>query len=82
MYKISWLKGKNENKFGIPKILGMEVFELDDLENADKKLNQLKKENYNTVIITNVVASHSQDIITKYKKDENINIIISREKNE
>jgi len=81
MYKIFWLKGQNENKFNIPKMLGMEVFELEDLEKTDEKLNELKKDNYNIVVISNTVAAHSQDLIKKYKNDENFNIIISREKN-
>ena len=77
MYRISWVKGKEDKCFKTFKALGFDVFEVDDLENVDKQLQKLKKENYNTIVISNLVASYSKDIITKYKNDSNINIIIA-----
>lgn len=79
--KVSWLKSINDNEsFSNIKRMGFEVIELEDLEDTDKTLNNLYKQNYNTVIISNEVASFSQDIIKKYRKNENINIIITPSK--
>lgn len=75
---ISWLKSSDDKKsFRIFKGLGMDVYELDDLEQTDKKINELIEQKYNTIIISKEVASFSEDIIKKYNKTENINIIIS-----
>lgn len=38
--------------------------------------------NRDTIILTNEVASFSEDIIKKYNKNENINIIITPNKEE
>lgn len=78
--KISWLKSKNDNKsFKFQKNMGLDVYEIEDLEQTDLKINELTK-NYNTIIISNEVASFSTDIIKKYAKDDNINIVIARNK--
>lgn len=80
MMKISWLKSKNDNKsFKFQKNMGLDVYEIEDLEQTDLKINELTK-NYNTIIISNEVASFSTDIIKKYAKDDNINIVIARNK--
>ena len=63
---ISWIKS-----------VGMDVFEIENLEDTDKKIKELIDRKYNTIIISNELASFSQDIITKYKNMESINIIIS-----
>ena len=71
----------NDNKnFIFPKKLGMPVYELEDLEKIDEKISELYNENYTTIIISNEVASFSQDIISKYKNRKNINIIITPNK--
>ena len=76
--KISWIKyEKDINTFKMPERLGFDVFKLQDLEDTDKKINELVKNQYDTIIISNQVASSSQDIIKKYGKNENINIIIT-----
>lgn len=76
--KISWIKSANDNKsFKIFKNLGLDVFELEDLETTDSKISDLIKENYNTIVISNELASFSTDIIKKYNNTENINIIIA-----
>lgn len=77
MYKISWIKFEDEDKFNIPKRFGMEVYNINDLEKIDDKLRSFKEQKYNTIVISSTVASFSGDIITKYKKDKDINIIIS-----
>lgn len=74
---ISWLKSSRDDKtFKLIKILGMDVYEIDDLEKTDEKIKELVKQNYNTIIVSNEVASFSGDIIKKYNKKEDINIII------
>lgn len=80
---ISWLKSTNDNKsFKIFKGLGMDVYEIDDLDETDKKIKELVDKKYSTIVISNELASFSEDIIKKYSKKENINIIIAPGKNE
>ena len=55
----------------------MDVFDLDNLEETDKLLKELINKKYNTIVLSNEVASFSEDIIKKYKNKENINIIIA-----
>lgn len=75
---ISWIKSSKDNKsFKVFKGLGMDVYEIDDLEKTDEKIRELIEQKYNTIVISNEVASFSEDIIKKYRKVENINIIIS-----
>ena len=76
---ISWLKSSRDNKsFKLFKGLGMDVYEIDDLDKTDEKIKELVEEQkYNTIVISNEIASFSEDIIKKYSKTENINIIIA-----
>ncbi len=75
---ISWLKSSNDNKsFRLFKGLGMDVYEIEDLEQTDEKIKELVEQKYNTIVISNEVASFSEDIIKKYNKTEDINIIIA-----
>ena len=75
---ISWLKSSNDKKsFKVFKTLGMDVYEIEDLEKTDDKIKKLIEQKYNTIILSNEVASFSQDIINKYNKTEDINIIIA-----
>ena len=75
--KVSWIKYEKDKKnFRIPENLGFDVFKLHDIDNIDNKINELIKNKYNTIIISNEVAGFSEDIIKKYSKNENINIII------
>lgn len=75
---ISWIKSSNDNRsFKIFKNLGMDVYEVDDLDKIDEKIKELVEQQYNTIVISNEVAGFSQDIIKKYNKKENINIIIA-----
>lgn len=78
MLRITWVKyEKDKESFLVPKRLGMDVIELQDLEQTDKKLEELVQKNCTAIIVSNEVASFSQDIIQKYAFDENVNILIS-----
>ena len=78
---ISWLKYVNDKKsFKIFKAFGMDVFEIEDLDKTDEKIEELVKQNYNTIVLSNQVANFSEDIIKKYSKKDNINIIIAQGK--
>ena len=75
---ISWIKSSKDKKsFKIFKKLGMDVYEIDDLEKTDHKIKELVEHKYNTIVISNEVASFSEDIVKKYNKMEDINIIIA-----
>lgn len=76
--KISWIKAENDNySFKLFKGLGFDVFELENPEETDAKLKELLNKNYDTIVISNELASFSEDIIKKYNKKENVNIIIT-----
>ena len=74
--KISFIKYEKEKDFKIPKLFGMNVEEIKELEQIDEKIEELKKQKYTTVIIPNELASFSENIINKYKYDNSLNIII------
>lgn len=79
--KISWIKYEKDNKnFIMPERLGFDVFKLNNPEETDKKIDELIKDKYNTIFITNEIASFSNDIIKKYGKDDKIKIIITKTK--
>lgn len=80
--RISWLRAKDDDKsFRFQKNIGLDVYEIEDLEETDKRIKELK-DSYHTIVISNEVASFSSDIIKKYARDDGINIIIARSKNE
>lgn len=60
--------------------LGFDVIELDDLEKTDIEIDKLVNEKYKTIILTNEVAGFSENIIKKYNKSDEINIIIAPSK--
>ena len=79
--KISWIKYEKDDKnYKLPERLGFDVFKLDNPEDTDKKLDELIKNKYNTIFITNEIASFSSNIINKYNKDDKIKIIITKNK--
>ena len=79
--KISWIKYKDDKQnFTVFKGLGFPVYELEDLEQTDNLIKDLIQKDYRTIIVTNEVAGFSQDIIKKYKKTDEINIIITPNK--
>lgn len=76
--KISWIKyEKDENSFKIPEALGFDVFKLSDPEETDAKIKELVRRDYRMVVVSNEIASFSEDIIKKYNRDKNISIIIA-----
>lgn len=79
--KISWIKQENDNRnFITAERLGMDVYKLENPEEIDEKIKKLINEDYKTIILSNDVAGFSSDIITKYKNNNKINIIISSRK--
>ncbi len=80
---IGWIKSVKDTKsFRIAQNLGMDVYKLEDLDKTDEALEEMVKNKYNPIIISNEVASFSQDIIKKYNKMDEINIIIAPNKKE
>ena len=76
--KISWLRAVNDNNsFKFLKNIGLDVFEIEDLEKTDEKIKELIDKDYETIVVSSDVAANSEDIVKKYKNDEYINIIIS-----
>ena len=76
--KLTLLKAKSDEKsFKMLEALGAEVQTIEDLETTDEAIKKLIKNDYSTIIITNEVASFSEDIIKKYRKVPDIKIIIA-----
>ena len=81
--KISWVRSSyDKDSFKIFKGMGFSVFELDNPEDTDLLLNELVEENYSTIVISNEIAGFSGDIVKKYAKSRNVNIIITPTKRE
>lgn len=76
--KISWIKTKNDTKsFKVFQNLGFNVYNLDEPEETDKKIEELIQNDCKTIILSNEIASFSNDIIKKYRKQDDISIIIA-----
>lgn len=76
--KISWIKYKNDvDSFKMPEALGFDVYKIEDPETTDEKISELVKKDYRMVVVSDEIASFSEDIIKKYNKDKNISIIIA-----
>ena len=67
---------KYEKDYRIPRLLGMNIEEITKPEEIDNKIEELKKQKYTTIVIPNELASFSQNIISKYKYNSTLNIII------
>lgn len=79
--KISWIKEQNDNKnFKVAEKMGMSVYKLENPEEVDKLMEDLVKQDFYTIILSNQLAGFSEDIIKKYKNDKQINIIIGTRK--
>ena len=77
--KVSWIKSVSDNKnFKVPELLGFDVFSLQDNEDIDKKIDELIKQKYNTIVISKDLAGFSQKINSEYAKNKNIDIIINK----
>lgn len=79
--KISFIKYEKEQNYQIPQILGMNIEEIKEPEQIDKKIEELKQQKYTTIVIPNELASFSEKI-NKYKNNDNLNIIIIPSKRE
>lgn len=76
--KVSWIKTKEDKKsFKVFENLGFDVYNLEEPEETDKKIEELINNNCKTIILSNEIAAFSNDIITKYKKQDDISIIIA-----
>lgn len=79
--KISWVKYKNDlENFKIPEALGFDVYKIENPEKTDEQIRELVKKDYRMVVVSDEIASFSEDIIKKYNKDKNISIIIATNK--
>ena len=79
--KISWIKyEKDDISFKVPEKLGFDIFKIENPELTDNKIKELINKRYDTIILTNEIAGFSEDIVKKYSRDRNINIIIARDK--
>ena len=74
--KISFIKYEKEENFRIPELFGMNVEKIIKPEQIDEKIEKEKIKKYTTVIIPNELASFSENIISKYKNDNSLKIII------
>lgn len=76
--KLSWIKlEKDHQNFQMVEKLGMSVQHLQSPEQIDEKLEELIKQDYDTIMISNELAGFSENIIKKYQKENRIKIIIS-----
>ena len=75
--QISFIKYEKENNYQIPKVFGMNIEEIKEPEEIDEKIEELKKQKYTTIIMSNELASFSEKIVNKYKYDNTLNIIIT-----
>lgn len=81
--KISWLKlSTDKNSFRFFKNIGLDVYELEEPEDTDIKIKELVNNQYHTIVISNELAGFSEDIIKKYSKQKDVNIIIAANRNE
>lgn len=79
--KVTWLRSKNDNEsFKMLKNLGFEVYNIDEPEETDKKIEDLVDNDYKVIVLSNEIASFSSDIITKYQNQDEISIVIAPSK--
>lgn len=80
--KISWIKAKNDKEsFKIFENLGFNVISIDEPDDTDMKIKELIDNDCKTIILSNEISFFSNDIITKYDKQDDISIIIASGKN-
>lgn len=76
--KVSWIRGKGDNEsFKMLKNLGFDVYNMEEPEKTDEKIEELIKNDYKIIILSNEIASFSSDIITKYQNQDEISIVIA-----
>ena len=75
--KISFLKIKDSENYKMMKGLGFDVCEIEKPDDVDLKMKELKENKYTTIVLSSDLASFSEDLISKYKEDSSISIIIT-----
>lgn len=75
--KISFIKYEKEENYQIPKILGINIEQIKEPEQIDEKIEELKEQKYTTIVISDELASFSEKILSKYKYDNSLNIVIT-----
>lgn len=76
--KMTLLKSRDDKKsFKFFETLGAEVQMIEDLDKTDDKIKELIRNDYRTIIMTSEVAGFSENIIKRYKKNDDIKIIIT-----
>lgn len=76
--KVSWIRSKNDNEsFQMLKNLGFNVYNIEEPEKTDEKIEELVKSDCKIIILSNEIASFSGDIITKYANQDDVSIVIS-----
>ena len=79
--KISFLKTtQDKESYKIAQGFGMDIFEIDDPEGIDNKIQELRQAKYTTIFIPSDLASFSENIIKQYQYDPAIKIIITPSK--
>lgn len=79
--KISCIKyAKDLESFRVLENFGAKVVKLENPDDVDSEIKNLYSNNYKTIILSNEIASFSEDIIKKYNSTENISIIIAPKK--
>ena len=56
------------------------MFSVNSTENVDNKIDELIRKNYNTIIVSNDVAGLSEKINKEYLYNKNVNIVISKDR--
>lgn len=76
--KYVFVKRSNDLKsFKMFETFGANIEKIEDLEKTDEKIKELIGRDYRTIILTNEVASFSENIIKRYNKTHDIKIIIA-----
>lgn len=76
--KVAWVKQQTDKKnFRLQENMGWEILKIQDVEETDQKLEELIQKQYDTIIISNELSYFSEDIIRKYQKKDDVNIIIN-----
>jgi len=79
--KVKIKKYENDNvNFKVAEKLGMDVYRINDPEEIDNKMEELVKQHYDMIVLSNEMAGFSEDIVKKYKNNPDINIVISSRK--
>ena len=72
-----YIKYKNEKqKIFLNANFGVEVIEIDDAEEIDNVLKNISNKKRTTIFMSAEIASFSEDIVKKYRRDKNIKIMI------